>query len=135
MRLSTRYSENKKVPDTENVQAVMLHIKLQDIWRATLPVSSGNQGWVGVSSKGDQYHVVVPVDAQIARGIMACNLPMDGTPFEGYARWLYFVCPPYEGSDSAEDTECEARSRETAESLILWLAENGIEGCIEGACP
>jgi len=113
----------------------MLHIKLQDVWRATLPVSSGNGGWIGVSPSGDQYHVVVPVDAQIARGVMACNLPIDGTPFGGYSGWLYFECPPYEDSDAAEKTERDARARETAEGLILWLATFGIESCIAGACP
>ena len=44
----------------------MLRIKVQDVGRATLPVRSGNEGWIGVSPKGDDYHVVVPVDVQIA---------------------------------------------------------------------
>jgi hypothetical protein len=113
----------------------MLRIKLRDVWRATLPGVSGNEGWIGVSPRGDQYHVVVPVDTQIARGVMACNLPTDGTPFGGYTGWLYFRCPPYEDCDADEKTLREAKARETAESLISWLAAQGIAGCIGGTPP
>jgi hypothetical protein len=111
--------------------AAMLHIKLQDIQRATLPLNSGNEGWIGVSPAGDDYHVVVPVDRQIARGVMACNRPTDGTPFGGYAGWLYFRCPPYEESDSAGNAEREARVRETAEALLVWLASHKVDACVD----
>ncbi|MFC1835618.1 hypothetical protein ACFL2Q_12920 [Thermodesulfobacteriota bacterium] len=83
----------------------MLRIKLSDILRATLTVRSGNEGWIGVSATGDEYHVVVPVDRQIARGVMACNRPTDGTPFGGYSGWLYFRCPPYEDDQAGPSDE------------------------------
>lgn len=109
----------------------MLRIKLRDIQRATLPVKSGNEGWIGVSPRGDDYHVVVPVDVQIARGVMACNLPTDGTPFGGYAGWLYFRCPPYEDGGQDEEIVREQSVQESGERLISWLASYQIDACIE----
>ena len=107
----------------------MLRIKLIDIVRATLPLRSGNEGWIGVSPKGDEYHVVVPVDVQIAKGVMACNLPTDGTPFGGYTSWLYFRCPQYEeeGTDQEEATVRLARAEQTAQELLKWLKAYDIE--------
>jgi len=109
----------------------MLRIKFHDLLRATLPVHSGNEGWIGVSPAGDQYHVVVPVDVQIARGVMAGNRPLDGTPFGGYTGWLYFRCPPYE-CEAQEDSELRSlRARATAADLVRWLAAYMIEAEIE----
>jgi hypothetical protein len=104
----------------------MLLIRFRDILRSTLPLCSGNEGWIGVASKGDDYHVVVPVDVQIARGVMACNRPADGTPFGGYTGWLYFRCPPYEDEAVDEVALREERARITAEQLTKWLASYGI---------
>jgi hypothetical protein len=106
---------------------LMLSIKLQDLLRATLPVRSGNEGWIGVSPRGDAYHIVVPVDVQIARGVMACNRPTDGTPFGGYTNWLYFRCPPYE-DEGWDDPELRyEQAKRTAEELTKWLASYGVE--------
>jgi hypothetical protein len=105
----------------------MLHIDFQDILRGTLPIRSGNEGWIGVSPKGDEYHVVVPVDVQIARGVMACNRPTDGTPFGGYANWLYFRCPPYGDEGKDDKVERVAWARKTGKKLVQWLASYGIE--------
>jgi hypothetical protein len=108
----------------------MLRIGFQDILRATMPLHSGNEGWIGVSPNGDQYHVVVPVDAQIARGVMACNRPTDGTPFGGYSSWLYFRCPTYDADAArgADEQELRAQTaRCTAVDLVAWLASQGVE--------
>lgn len=113
----------------------MLRIKVQDVGRATLPVRSGNEGWIGVSPKGDDYHVVVPVDVQIARGIMACNRPTDGTPFGGYVDWLYFRCPPYPDEGGDESLLRDDQIRRTSEQLIRWLASYGIEAVMEASAP
>lgn len=103
----------------------MLEIALEDIRRGTLSVNSGNEGWIGVSPDGTQYHLVVPVDAQIARGVMAGNRPSDGTPFGGYTGWLYFRCAPYvAGSDEQADREEQVRCN--ASNLLTWLAEQGV---------
>lgn len=109
----------------------MLRIKLRDIHRATLPLRSGNEGWIGVSPKGDGYHVVVPVDVQIARGVMACNRPTDGTPFGGYSNYLYFRCPPFSDEDEDEASARERQISETANNLVRRLASYGIEVEIE----
>ncbi|MBI5250075.1 MAG: hypothetical protein HY912_11335 [Desulfomonile tiedjei] len=105
----------------------MLQLKIQDIRRATLPVRSGNEGWIGVSPNGDAYHVVVPVDVQIARGVMACNKPSDGTPFGGYSGWLYFRCPPYEDESVDEERTREDQVLQTAASLVRFLKSYEIQ--------
>jgi hypothetical protein len=117
------------------MQAAMLYIKAKDIGRATLPSRSGNEGWIGVSPRGDEYHVVVPVDVQIARGVMACNRPTDGTPFGGYVGWLYFRCPPYHDEGADENILRKEQIRNTSEQLIRWLASYGIEALIQGDSP
>ena len=72
-----------------------LLIDFNDIFRATLDEDCGNEGYIGIAPDGGRYHVVVPVDRQIARGIKAGNRPQDGTPFGGYKDWRYFGCPGY----------------------------------------
>jgi len=112
----------------------MLRIKYTDLFRATLPASSGNEGWIGISPNGEAYHVVVPVDVQIARGVMACNRPTDGTPFGGYSGWLYFPCRTYECGEGSIRDEKVLRTRralQTAEELIAALACYEIETAIE----
>lgn len=112
----------------------MLRIRYTDLFRATLPIASGNEGWIGISPKGEEYHVVVPVDVQIARGVMACNPPTDGTPFGGYSGWLYFPCPTYEyeGESAGDERILRARrARQTAKELIVWLASHEIEAVLE----
>jgi hypothetical protein len=109
----------------------MIKIDFIDIERATLPVRSGNEGWIGVSPKGNNYHVVVPVDVQIARGVMAGNRPTDGTPFGGYSGWLYFRCPPYEDDDKDNPALRKASAGDTAKALVKWLADYGVEAKCE----
>ena len=113
----------------------MLRIKVQDIGRATLPARSGNEGWIGISPRGDDYHVVVPVDVQIARGVMACNKPTDGTPFGGYVGWLYFKCPQYPDEGGDESFLRDEQIRNTCEQLIQWLASYDIEAVMEAGTP
>jgi len=113
---------------------LMLQVKFDDIFRATLPVRSGNEGWIGVAPTGLEYHVVVPVDTQIARGVMACNRPTDGTPFGGFSGWTYFRCPPFEVEDDAADEDALRMDAalETAQSLILLLAARGVAAELTG---
>lgn len=111
-----------------------LRISFEDVLRATLPERSGNEGWLGVSPDGAGYHVVTPVDAQIAKGVMGCNIPTDGTPFGGYAAWIYFRCPQSRSCD--EDSTTDERSREdrarhTADELIIRLRGYGIDARVE----
>lgn len=104
----------------------MLTIKFSDIVRATMPVQSGNEGWIGVHPRGKDYHVVVPVDVQIARGVMACNRPTDGTPFGGYTGWIYFRCCPYEIVKPDEKDIRLKQALETAAELKSFFAQKGI---------
>jgi hypothetical protein len=116
----------------------MLCISYHDIQRATLPTRSGNEGWIGVSPDGTAYHVVVPVDRQIAKGVMACNLPKDGTPFGGYSGWLYFPCPNYDDNEfdpNESHTAGVDRVKRTARELSQWLASYDIPAQVEEAAP
>ncbi len=114
----------------------MLLVTINDIRRATLPLHAGNEGWIGVSPNGQEYHVVVPVDSQIARGVMACNRPLDGTPFGGYSGWLYFRCVPYEDEGRSDRSDHERQVQKNAADLIEWLRWNGIQAQLtEAARP
>jgi len=104
----------------------MLHILIRDVRRATLPRRSGNEGWIGLSPAGDRYHVVAPVDVQIAKGVMACNWPTDGTPFGGYTGWLYFRCEPYDDEADDDRVKQEAHVRANSERLIAFAESYGI---------
>lgn len=91
--------------------------------RATLPEGCGNVGYLGFAADGSTYHVVVPVDARIARGLKAGNRPTDGTPFGGYRGWYYFRCPPFPpGEPSARDR----RAERSAEELGDWALRRGL---------
>jgi hypothetical protein len=104
----------------------MMTIDFDDILRATLDDQCGNEGYIGISPDGQRYHVVVPVDRQIARGIKAGNRPLDDTPFGGYKDWHYFGClgfslPP--GGDSQEIQALRmAQARANALLLKAWAA-------------
>ena len=101
-----------------------LHIQRSDILRATLPARCGNTGYLGFAPDGSAYHVVVPVDEQIARGIKAGNRPDDGTPFGGYCEWQYFQCHPHEID---EEGAREAQARTNAAVLLAWAAKHDIQ--------
>ena len=100
-----------------------LLVRRTDIFRATLPAQSGNTGYLGFAPDGSEYHVVVPVDEQIARGIKAGNRPDDGTPFGGYREWCYFQCLPYETEGIGVR---EAQASANVAILIAWAADRDI---------
>jgi len=107
-----------------------MQIKLSDLWRATLADYTGNEGYIGIDPGGLRYHVVVPVDRQIARSVRAGLPPEDGTPFGGYRGWLYFGCLPYEGDKENHARDREARRERTHENAWLiqkWGAGLGLE--------
>ncbi|MBU0516329.1 MAG: methylated-DNA--[protein]-cysteine S-methyltransferase [Proteobacteria bacterium] len=107
---------------------VPLPVARSDLWRATLADDCGNTGFIGFSPEGDQYHLVVPVDRQIAAGVKAKNRPTDGTPFGGYTGWGYFECAPYQPAPRDAEADAEARRAEvkiTALVLIDWAKDQG----------
>ncbi len=100
-----------------------LCVRRSDILRATLAEGSGNTGYLGFAPDGSEYHVVVPVDEQIARGIKAGNRPEDGTPFGGYREWCYFQCLPFETEEvGAREVQVSANGA----ILKAWAAERNI---------
>ena len=114
-----------------------LLIDFNDIFRATLDEDCGNEGYIGIAPDGGRYHVVVPVDRQIARGIKAGNRPQDGTPFGGYKGWRYFCCPGYKQParyNEAEIRKVRMKQSETnAQHLKAWAAGMQIGVQIKGS--
>jgi hypothetical protein len=108
-----------------------LPIDVNDLVRATLDESSGNVGYIGLSPDGSRYHVVVPVDGQIARGIKAGNQVLEGAPFGGYKNWHYFYCPGYCSPSRYDEKKINEVRRTKAfangQALIAWAVEWGIE--------
>jgi len=98
-----------------------LLIDFNDMLRATLDDDCGNEGYIGISPDGRQYHVVVPVDRQIARGIKAGNKPSDDTPFGGFKDWHYFCCPGYGRPAQDEELEIHRARQKQARTNFLSL--------------
>jgi len=110
----------------ENPVTMPLLIDFNDMVRATLDEDCGNEGYIGISPDGSRYHVVVPVDRQIARGIKAGNRPLDETPFGGYKDWHYFCClgytrPAENKKDEIQKAQME-QAGDNARLLKAWAA-------------
>jgi hypothetical protein len=107
-----------------------LLIDFNDILRATLEEDCGNEGFIGIAPDGDRYHVVVPVDRQIARGLKAGHRPRDGTPFGGYKDWHYFRCPGFKRPARYHEAEIQKvrieQAGTNARTLKDWAAERQI---------
>ncbi|MEW5724542.1 MAG: hypothetical protein AB1896_15635 [Thermodesulfobacteriota bacterium] len=101
----------------------MLKVKLADVFRATLADDCGNVGFLGFAPDSSAYHVVAPVDYQIARGVKAGNRPADGTPFGGYKGWRYFECLSF---PSVRPDGRENQTRRNAQALMAWAAAEGL---------
>jgi hypothetical protein len=102
---------------------MVLQVKKSDVWRATQTAASGNTGFLGLSPQGDAYHVVAPVDPQIARSVKAGLKAQDGTPFGGYSGWRYFECFPWEPMDQPERS---AHVERNARLFAAWAADFGV---------
>jgi hypothetical protein len=98
-----------------------LTIDFNDIVRATLEAECGNEGYIGLSPDGLRYHVVVPVDRQIARGLKAGNRPQGETPFGGYKNWPYFCCLGYTRPSKYDQTEIQKVRLKQAKVNALLL--------------
>ncbi len=111
-----------------------MKIPLNDVFRATLAEESGNLGFLGLSPDSTVYHVVVPVDIQIARGVMAGNRPKDETPFGGYNGWFYYECAPFSAARLSAPEQLRARWSRAADNaaiLAAWAKGKGIQVEIE----
>jgi hypothetical protein len=103
-------------------------VKYCDLFRAALDRHCGNVGFLGFAPDGSAYHVVVPVDARVARGVKAGNRPADGTPFGGYRDWRYFECPPF-AADMPEGRRVQ--TEKNVEILSRWADAQGFELVVE----
>lgn len=112
-------------PDTMTTPQPQLTVRKRDIFRATLADNCGNLGYLGIAPDASEYHVVVPVDLQLARGVKACNQPTDGTPFGGYKGWHYYECGPYTGNMGEKSRSQQVDNN--AQLLSLWLQQLGIK--------
>ncbi len=106
-------------------ETVPLQVKKSDVFRATLADDCGNIGFLGIAPDASEYHVVVPVDLQLARGVKAMNQPDDGTPFGGYRGWHYYECAPY--SKDENDHKRRQQIETNAKLLTLWIQQFGLE--------
>ena len=98
-------------------------VRREDVWRATLADDCGNIGFLGFAPEGSAYHVVAPVDLQLARSVKAGLRPLDGTPFGGYRGWLYFACAPYPAGSEENRRFFVAAN---VEALLGWAAAKGL---------
>ena len=106
-------------------ETVPLQVKKSDVFRATLADDCGNIGFLGIAPDASAYHVVVPVDLQLARGVKAMNQPDDGTPFGGYRGWHYYECCPY--TKAEENSERRHQVESNAKLLTMWIRQFGLE--------
>lgn len=107
----------------------VLEIRLSDLFRATLPDECGNDGYLGIAPDGSRYHVVVPVDRKISRGLKFWINPADGTPFGGYKDWHYFRCLTYGASPLEPEkdlTERRERARQNGRLVQKWAQSAGL---------
>jgi hypothetical protein len=111
------------VRDSPSTMTMILEIDFKDMVRATLSDVCGSVGYLGISPDGLQYHVVVPVDPQIARGIKAGNKPSDATPFGGFTGWHYFCCPGYSLPARIAEADIQQIRQEQARDNIQALKD------------
>jgi len=104
----------------------MLKILLSDIFRATLPEDCGNEGYIGIAPDGSSYHIVVPVDPQLARGLSPMARPTNGTPFGGYTGWYYFCCLTHPANKADPELTKTKRLDKTRENA--WLIQKWAKG-------
>jgi hypothetical protein len=111
-----------------------LCFRLADLLRATLPQGQGWVGLVGVEPGGRDYHVLAPVELELARGLMCLGLAGQGRELGGRPGWHYRLChayapppprdqrpPPLAEFRSARRAQALATGRE----LLAWAARRG----------
>lgn len=108
------------------MQGQKLKILLSDIFRATLAEDCGNEGYIGIAPDSSSYHIVVPVDRQLARGLSPMAKPENGTPFGGYKRWYYFCCLNHASNKADPELTKTKRLEKTRENA--WLIQKWAKG-------
>lgn len=119
---------------------------LRDVLKATLPQGYGHVGFIGVAPEGREYHVLSPVELDLALGAVVTTGSGDGLTLGGHAHWSYLLCQTYRppppsasgGPDQAQVSQARLRqARFNGQRLVSWarsqgwwaeLQEDGING-------
>jgi hypothetical protein len=109
-----------------------LSFAMDDLVKATLPSGWGQAGFVGVSPHGDSYHVLVPVELDLALETFRMALDDWAEPLGGRPGWNYYYCstydpPPRDGRPWPEAilTERSRQARQSGELLVAWVRRKG----------
>jgi len=112
---------------------VGLCFALADLLRATLPQGQGWVGLVGVDPEGQAYHVLAPVELELAWGMMRLGLMDQARELGGRPGWRYRLCrayappPPRRGQPPAEAFRAARRAQAlaTGRELLAWAGQRG----------
>ncbi|MBI5524482.1 MAG: hypothetical protein HY910_17795 [Desulfarculus sp.] len=110
-----------------------LRFAMSDLVRATLPQGQGWVGLVGVEPAGRAYHVLAPVDLDLAWGLMRLGLLDQARELGGHPGWRYRLCPAYapppprRGRPPAIAFRAarQAQALATGRELLAWAARQG----------
>lgn len=109
-----------------------LSFTMEDLVRATLPSGWGQVGFVGVSPGGDSYHVLAPVDLDLAEGTFRMALHGLAEPLGGRPGWRYYYCrtydPPPRDRHPWLKVLLDKRMRQalhSGELLVAWARQQG----------
>jgi hypothetical protein len=109
-----------------------LSFAVEDLVKATLPSGWGQAGFVGVSPGGDSYHVLVPVDLDLAEGTFRMALHGWAEPLGGRPGWRYYYCRTYDLPPKDRLPWLEAlmegrlrRAVHSGELLVSWARQQG----------
>lgn len=109
-----------------------MRFSMDDLVRATLPSGWGRAGFVGLSPGGESYHVLVPVELDLAAAAFRLALEGWAEPMGGRPAWRYHYCrtydPPPRDSRPWPDALLAARRRQATrngELLKAWARRQG----------
>ena len=109
-----------------------MRFSMDDLVRATLPSGWGRAGFVGVSPGGESYHVLVPVELDLAADTFRLALEGWAEPMGGRPAWRYHYCrtydPPPRDGRPWPDALLAARRRQATRSgelLKAWARRQG----------
>ncbi|MFH1035476.1 MAG: hypothetical protein V1806_13285 [Pseudomonadota bacterium] len=110
-----------------------LRFRLNDLLRATLPQGQGWVGLVGVEPGGRDYHVLAPVELELALGLMRLGWAGQWRALGGRQGWHYRPCrayappPPGAGRPPAAEFRAArlAQALATGRELVDWAGRWG----------
>lgn len=120
-----------------------LIFRLADLVAATLPQGQGWVGLVGVEPGGRAYHVLAPVDLELAQGLGPAALAGQAQALGGRPGWHYRLCrgypppPPRSGRPPAAAFRAarQAQALATGGELLAWAGRRGWWASLEQNQP